>query len=314
MSAITPSQLYTYAASAALAPLSVISSQIEILEGKTLELIREITTPKTLSLAEAQRVVNDARDLLAHYHHAVSQLMTPRASRDPEVLYFDKDGSSVTVDEEPTSAETDRCKSLLKAIESCGLNLSNPQAVKSYQILAYKTEQIFRRIAEIEHTMKDPIAKFSAKGSPEISALELEGVKNVTDELNEKMLIVCEIIDLHTSEKVNRFTLDGRDRFVQVAILSNQIGKAIFQTILNAAEEQISKLKEGQAEDAPTPFSERLFDILDTADQMLGHIFENEALSRPTQMQGASCQRPDTPSSILRLDLSTLAAIPNPTG
>lgn len=277
MRAIAPSApTYTFRFSATMTTSSVISSQIEILESKINEVITELKTPKTITPAEAQRIGNDAKDLLAHYRNALSQLMTPNASRDPEILYFDKDGSSFAVDEDPTRAEILRCQSIIRKIESCGLDLSNPQDFHSYQILAHKTKQVFMCLAEIDHKHKDSIAKFSSEDSEEISAEELESLKTVTDRLNENMQTACQIVDLHTSGKVNRFTLDAQKRFIQIAILTNQIAKDLFQTIQEAVTKQLSNMPEGQCEDEPAPFYDRLMHIEDLAYQMLDRIDETE--------------------------------------
>ena len=127
---------------------SLISLQIQMMEKKGEELQKKFETLRFLSQAEVEKTVSDAKDLLAHYEYAISELMKPYASRDPSLMYFNELSCRILIEENPTSEEIARCEEILGQIKRCGLDLREAQDLISYRGAADEIEEVLQAAAD----------------------------------------------------------------------------------------------------------------------------------------------------------------------
>jgi len=182
---------------------SAISYQIQSMERTVDRVLTELPKLVRLIPERAARIESDARDLLAHYHYAVSQLLTSPSLRDRELLFFDPANRRMHISEKPNRKEIEQGNSLLRKIESSTLDLSEAQDLISYRGATYELNKADDDIERITEEMYFHIYQLSVEKS-QPSAIVF---KTITERLTEQMQIVSDIVNDHALGIINSFTM-----------------------------------------------------------------------------------------------------------
>jgi|GEM_PF-6990408 len=208
---------------------SLISLQIQMMEKKGEEVQKKFETLRFLSQAEVEKTVSDAKDLLAHYEYAISELMKPYASRDPSLMYFNELSCRILIEENPTSEEIARCEEILGQIKRCGLDLREAQDLISYRGAADEIEEVLAKIRQI---VSQGLPFFHQSVNPKaapriITDQDWRGCSFAIEQLNEIIKIVYSMINDHKLGIINSFTQEGKSKFMASAIAVNKEVKRI---------------------------------------------------------------------------------------
>jgi hypothetical protein len=208
---------------------SLISLQIQMMEKKAEEAQKKFETLRFLSQAEVEKIVSDAKDLLAHYEYAISELMKPYASRDPSLMYFNELSCRILIEENPTSEEIARCEEILGQIKRCGLDIREAQDLISYRGAADEIEEVLAKIRQIVAQNLTSLQKFAYTAGPGTIIPYHNWLQwsSAIEELNEIIKIVYSMINDHKLGIINSFTQEGKFKFMASAIAANQEVKRI---------------------------------------------------------------------------------------